>query len=76
MSTPRAILSVDGSHACALLGANLQEGEAEFEEIVYPDGRDASDCYRHERAAAFRAPDKLRKRLGIEITYAIGDGLQ
>lgn len=29
----RAILSVDGNCGCALLGENLQEGEAEFVEI-------------------------------------------
>jgi len=71
----RAILSIDGSHACALLGKNLQEGEAEFVEIIYPDGKNASDAYKPERAAAFRALYKLRKRLGIEITYALGQGL-
>jgi hypothetical protein len=29
----RAILSIDGNCGCALLGTNLQEGEAEFVEI-------------------------------------------
>ena len=71
----RALLSIDGSHACALLGENIQEGEAEFVEITYPDGKGASDAYKHERAAAFRALYKLRERLGIEITYALGQGL-
>ena len=71
----RAVLSIDGSHACALLGENIQEGEVEFVEIVYPDGKNASDAYRHERVAAFAALNNLRKRLGIEITYALGQGM-
>jgi hypothetical protein len=71
----RALLSIDGSHACALLGENIQEGEAEFVEIIYPDGKSASDAYKHERKAAFMALNKLRERLGIEITYALGQGL-
>ena len=72
---PRALLSIDGSHACALLGENLQDGEAEFVEIVYPDGKNASNSYLHERAAAFKALHNLRARLGLEITYALGAGL-
>ena len=71
----RAVLSIDGNYACALLGENLQEGEAEFVEIIYPDGKNASDAYKWERAAAFRALYKLRERLGTEITYALGEGL-
>lgn len=72
---PRAILSIDGSHACALLGINLQEGESEFGEIVYPDGKDAGGAWKHERTAALKALSNLRKRLGVEITYALGYGL-
>ena len=71
----RAVLSIDGSHACALLGENIQDGEVEFVEIVYPDGKNASDAYKHEKAAAFRALYKLRERLGIDITSALGKGL-
>lgn len=75
MELQRAILNIDGSHACALLGENIQDGEAEFVEIVYPNGKNASDAYRYERKAAFVALNNLRKRLGIEITYALGQGL-
>jgi hypothetical protein len=71
----RALLSIDGSHACALLGENLQDGEAEFVEIVYPDGKNASNSYLHERKAAFKALHNLQARLGLEITYALGSGL-
>jgi hypothetical protein len=71
----RAVLSIDGNCACALLGENLQEGEAEFVEISYPDGKNASDAYLAERAAAFIALRQLRVRLGIKITYALGRGL-
>ena len=71
----RAVLSIDGSHACALLGENVQDGESEFVEIVYPDGKNASDAYKHERTHAFRALHRLRERLGINMTYALGAGL-
>jgi hypothetical protein len=71
----RAILKIDGSHACALLGDNIQDGEAEFVEIIYPNGKNSSDSYKHERASAFRALHRLRDRLGINITYALGEGL-
>lgn len=41
----RAILSVDGNCGCALLGENLQEGEAEFVEI---------DCKEPQWTKAYR----------------------
>ena len=68
----RAVLSLDGDCGCALLGVNLQEGEAEFVKVDYST---SMPDWRAERAAAFRALIKLRERLGIEITYAIGQGL-
>ena len=69
----RAVLSLDGDCACALLGPNLQEGEAEFVKVDYSTSLPE---WKAERRAAFLALEALRKRLGIEITYAIGDGLE
>lgn len=66
----RAILSVDGNCGCALLGENLQEGEAEFVEI-----RPRSDEPLHEAEvrACWAAFNNLMKRLGLtrdELSYA------
>ena len=69
----RAVLSIDGDCACALLGPNIQEGEAEFVKIDYSAHYLKSHA---ERAAAYKALVALRKRLGIEITYAMGAGFQ
>jgi len=49
------IVSIDGNAACALLGEDLQNGEAEFEAI----GDDGN-----EKLAKKRALDKLRARCG------------
>lgn len=68
----RAVLSLDGDHACALVGANLQDGEAEFEKLDYEVHESRYQC---ERSACFKALTRLRERLGIEITYAMGAGM-
>ncbi|MDR3502895.1 MAG: hypothetical protein P4L79_09955 [Legionella sp.] len=67
----RIYLSLDGSRACALLGENLQEGEAEFEPIKgWP-----SATYADERRAAFTAKKRLEERLGLGWTsYYFGGG--
>jgi hypothetical protein len=65
----RAVLTIDGNCGCALLGENLQEGEAEFVEIEegrYPDTH---------LVACKKALHKLRERLGLsELSYYFGQG--
>lgn len=63
----RAILSVDGNAGCALLGENLQEGEAEFVEVQQRSGEYLYEAEVRACCAAFR---KLKQRLGIPMTYA------
>lgn len=53
----RAELGIDGNCGYALLGPNLQEGEAEFVEIEAPFDSLA------EKRACKKALDKLRERL-------------
>ena len=67
MRLERAVLSIDGNCGCALLGDNLQEGEAEFVEIV---PRADEHLYHAEVRACWAALNNLRKRLGRPITYA------
>ena len=56
----RAKVGIDGSHGFALLGDNLQEGEAEFVAIEgWPRA-----TYKQERAAWGSALRKLEDRLG------------
>lgn len=64
----RVFLSLDGSHACALLGADLQSGEAEFSPIEsWPNA-----TYKQERAAMNRAYEALVTRLGKgRLPYAV-----
>ena len=69
----RAVLSIDGECACALLGTNLQEGEAEFVKIDYDSPPLRSQA---ERKAAFLALQALRERLGTDLTYAMGAGFE
>ena len=65
----RAVLTIDGNCGCALLGPDLQEGEAEFVEIEegrYPDTH---------LVACKKALKKLRERLGLpELSYYFGQG--
>lgn len=63
----RAILSVDGNAGCALLGEDLQVGEAEFVEVAQRPGE---QLYEAEVRACWAAFQKLRMRLGKEMTYA------
>lgn len=80
----RAVIGIDGDHAFALLGEDIQAGEAEFV-LIDHTANDESDRYHHpgwiaaaERAAN-EALDKLRIRLGAMdrndratwITYAL-----
>lgn len=66
----RAIISVDGDHGCALYGANLQEGEAEFVKV---ECRKDEPLHEAEIRACFAALNKLRERLGMtrdQLSYA------
>lgn len=67
----RAKLGVDGNHCFAMVGPNLQEGEAEFEEFA-GDVR-TSEGARQARLAIFRAYQRLKARLGRPISYFIGE---
>ena len=57
----RAMLGVDGNCGFALLGEDIQSGEAEFVEIE--DDGDNLASY-NERLAAHRAFRRLKERLG------------
>lgn len=83
----RAELGIDGNCGFALLGPNLQEGEAEFVEIAEVD-RSTLPNTRHEQftgevemgrkmgaklSACQKAMAKLRERLGApELSYYFG----
>lgn len=69
----RAELGVDGDHAFALLGADLQSGEAEFVKVENNDTWRTADRATAERRAATRALSLLRLRLGKPaLSYYIG----
>lgn len=68
----RAELGVDGNCGFALLGQDLQVGEAEFEEIrateLNPDpASDGAKCQ-----AISRAFTRLKARIGKPISYYLG----
>lgn len=75
----RAELGVDGNCGFALLGENIQEGEAEFVEIALPLER-SKDPYRYRsaewcnaaQAASSLAFIALKLRLGRPLSYYIG----
>jgi hypothetical protein len=72
-SNERVVLSVDGNCGCALLGGNIQEGDAEFVEILYPDPSCtwSGEAKKAERTACFQALHKLRQRLDRpDLPYA------
>lgn len=65
----RAVIGIDGNAGYALLGENLQEGEAEFVVVPAPDGtRNKSE---RERCAATQALRALETRLGRRLGYAL-----
>ena len=71
---PRAELGIDGDSAFALVGLDLQVGEAEFEKIEgYSGGPLNSVTYRNAKAAIDRAYQRLKDRLDYPISYYIGD---
>jgi len=66
----RAMLGVDGSCGFALLGENIQEGEAEFVEV---DNNNENLGSVNERIACGKAFDNLKKRLGrSDLSYWFG----
>ncbi len=72
MSNERAALMMDGNCGCALLGPNIQEGEVEFEEVVYDPAQTRISC---ERKAINRAFRKLKQRLNMpDLSYFIAPG--
>lgn len=63
----RAQLGIDGNCGFALLGGDLQEGEAAFSEIQEPNDTDS------QLFAAKRALYQLRERLNMpELSYYFG----
>lgn len=72
MKVQHAELGVDGNCGFALLGENLQEGEAEFVEIKKSSFESIEQA---EDRASRQAFNKLRERLDPErawLTYWIG----
>lgn len=68
MELERAEIGVDGNCGYALLGENLQEGEAEFEPIVpFKD----ETMYNAERRAMAKAFRRLKERIGRPISYFV-----
>jgi len=66
----RAELGIDGNAGFALVGPDLQEGEAEFVTVPEPDGiRSQHDL---ECWAATKAFRNLQARLDVPISYYIG----
>ncbi len=72
MLSDRAMLGVDGNAGFALLGENLQEGEAEFSDITEAS-IEKFGFYTAQRVAAHEALEKLRERLGRpDLNYWFG----
>lgn len=72
MSIERAELGVDGDHAFALLGPNIQEGEAVFVKVENNDPWLTKDRADAECRAATKAYRQLQSKLGRPISYFIG----
>ena len=69
----RAELGIDGNAGYALLGPNIQEGEAEFVTVVQDNSELLSSA---EMRAAKLALAHLRGRLGQpDLSYYLGPGL-
>ncbi len=67
----RAELGVDGNAGFALIGKNLEEGEAEFVNVEDAPVRCETKSQR-EGWAATKAYRRLRDRLGREFSYYLG----
>lgn len=69
----RAELGIDGNCGFALLGPNLQEGEAEFEEIRATELNPDPNSDGAKKQAIHRAYTRLKARIGRPISYFIGE---
>jgi hypothetical protein len=70
MSDQRAELGIDGNCGFALLGENIQDGEAEFVEVVQMKDE---PLHIAESRAATKAYNQLKARLGLpHLSYFIG----
>lgn len=65
----RAIIGIDGNTGFALLGEDLQVGEAEF--VVVPPEDGERNLSQRESWAATQAFRALEKRLGRKLLYAL-----
>lgn len=72
MTIERAELGIDGNCGFALLGRDLQEGEAEFEEIRGSNPDWSAEGIRQAKLAINRAHQRLKARIGRPISYYIG----
>ena len=70
MTYERAELGIDGNAGFALLGPDIQEGEAEFVKVPPEDG--VKSLHDRECWAATQAYRALEKRLGRRLSYYIG----
>lgn len=69
----RAELGVDGDHAFALLGPDLQAGEAVFVKVESSDPWRTKDKAAAESRAATKALAQLREKLGKpDLSYYLG----
>jgi hypothetical protein len=71
MAIERAELGIDGNCGFALIGENLQEGEAEFEEFA--GDPKTSEGMRQAKLAINRAYQRLKGRIGRPISYYLGE---
>ena len=68
----RALLRVDGDHAFALLGSDIQSGEVEFVKVESDALVGTSEWISAASAAATKAYRKLQARLNKpNMTYAL-----
>ena len=69
----RAELGIDGNAAFALVGEDIQSGEAEFETIRgYTGGPMNNEQYKEAKKAINRAFQRLKARYGGDLHYYIG----
>lgn len=69
----RAELGIDGNCGFALLGENIQEGEAEFVEIKTAAPAGSSDWHHAAVRAATEAYNNLKRRLpDRQFSYFLG----
>jgi hypothetical protein len=68
----RAELGVDGNCGFALLGEDIQVGEAEFVEFATDAPKGSSQWERAAEHAATKALHKLEARLNKKLSYYIG----